>query len=412
MSRSRTLRICLLCYRGNPYSGGQGIYLKYIAEELVRQGHEVHAIVGPPYPEPMKGVTLHRIHNRQYFVRKGLDIIDADDPFAILSPLNFYEYMSSRTGAFSEISAFGYRAFLLLRKLQRSVRFDVIHDNQSVGYGLLMMKAFGVPVVATIHHPLSIDLVNVLERTVKFKNKLKTVMFYPTMMQAFVAKRLDHVITVSEDSKRAIERDFGVPAARQTVVYNGIDRSVFRPVSGVKKKRGNIIFVGNIEDGKKGFAYLLKAMSMIDPSVTLTAVDGGAPHRRVTDRLMERFGLGDRVEFTGKTSTEELVRLYSRAEIAVVPSVYEGFGLPAAEAMACGVPVVSSDGGALPEVVGNAGIVTPARDEGAIAVAVNGLINNRGRIRELSEAGIARVSELFNWEKAVHDIIRLYRSLL
>lgn len=412
MSRSRPLRICLLCYRGNPYSGGQGIYLKYIAEEMARQGHEVHAIAGPPYPEPMKGVTLHRIHNRQYFVRKGLDIIDTDDPFAIFSPLNFYEYLSSRAGAFSEISAFGYRAFMLLRKLQGNRPFDIIHDNQSVGYGLLMMKAFGVPVVATIHHPLSIDLVNVLERTVKFKNKLKTVMFYPTMMQAFVAKRLDHVITVSEDSKRAIERDFGVPAVRQTVVYNGIDRSVFRPVRGVKKKRGNIIFVGNIEDGKKGFAYLLKAMSMIDPSVTLTAVDGGAPHRRVTDRLMERFGLGDRVEFTGKTSTEELVRLYSRAEIAVVPSVYEGFGLPAAEAMACGVPVVSSDGGALPEVVGNAGIVTPARDEGAIAVAVNGLINNRGRLRELSEAGIARVSELFNWERAVDDIINLYRSFI
>ncbi len=412
MTPPRPLRICLLCYRGNPYSGGQGIYLKYVAEEMARQGHEVHAIAGPPYPEAMKGVTLHRIHNRQYFVRKGLDIIDADDPFAILSPLNFYEYLSSRTGAFSEISAFGYRAFRLLRDLQGSRPFDIIHDNQSLGYGLLMMKAFGVPVVATIHHPLTIDLVNVLERTVRFKNKLKTVMFYPTLMQAFVAKRLDHVITVSRDSKRAIERDFGVPAARQTVVYNGIDRNVFRPVKGVKKKRGNIIFVGNIEDGKKGFAYLLKAMPMIDPSVTLTAVDGGAPHRKVTDRLMERLGLGGRVEFTGKTSTEELVRLYGRAEIAVVPSVYEGFGLPAAEAMACGVPVVSSDGGALPEVVGEAGIVTPARDEKAIASAVNGLIRDREKLRELSGTGIARVKEVFTWERAVEDMVRVYRGLL
>ena len=412
MTTQRPLRICLLCYRGNPYSGGQGIYLKYVAEEMVRQGHEVHAIVGPPYPEEMKGVVLHRIHNRQYFVRKKLDIIDAGEPFAILSPLNFYEYLASRAGAFSEISAFGFRAFMLLRKLHGARPFDVIHDNQSLGYGLLMMKALGAPLVATIHHPLTIDLVNVLERTVKFKNKMKTVMFYPTLMQAVVAKRLDHVVTVSEDSKRAIERDFGVPARRQTVVYNGIDRGVFRPMKGVKKKRGNIIFVGNIEDGKKGFAYLLKAMPMIDPSVTLTAVDGGAPHRKVTDRLMERLGLGGRVEFTGKTSTEELVRLYSRAELAVVPSVYEGFGLPAAEAMSCGVPVVSSNGGALPEVVGDAGIVTPARDEHALAAAVNGLINDRNRLVELSAAGIVRVRELFNWEKAVGDMIRLYRNLI
>ncbi len=412
MKPARPLKICLLCYRGNPYSGGQGIYLKYIAEEMARQGHEVHAIVGPPYPDTMKGVVVHEIHNRNYFVRKKLDIIDPDDPFAILSPLNFYEYMSSRTGAFSEISAFGYRAFNLLKKLNRSVRFDIIHDNQSVGYGLLMMKAFGAPVVATIHHPLSIDLVNVLERTIRFKNKLKTVMFYPTLMQSFVSKRLDHIITVSEDSKAAIERDFGVPAAMQTVIYNGIDRTVFRPLGGVKKRKGNIIFVGNVEDGKKGFAYLLKAMPMIDTGVTLTVVDGGAPHRNVTDRLMKKLGLEGRVEFTGKTSTEELVRLYGRAELAVVPSVYEGFGLPAAEAMSCGVPVVSSDGGALPEVVGDAGVVVPARDDGAIAVAVNGLFADRARLRSLSAAGIERVRDRFNWRKAVDEMVRLYRRLI
>lgn len=412
MNRDRPLRICLLCYRGNPYSGGQGIYLKYIAEELVRQGHRVHAIVGPPYPDDMKGVVCHPLRNNQYFIRKGMNIIEPEDPFAIFSPFNFYEYCSSRLGAFSEISTFGWRAYILLRELQKKIRFDVIHDNQSVGYGLLPMRHFGIPVVATIHHPLSIDLVNVLERTQKFKNKLKTVMFYPTLMQSIVAKRLDHIITVSEDSRRMIRRDFGVPEKNQTVVYNGIDRSVFKPLKGAKKKKGKIIFVGNIEDGKKGFAYLLKAMPRIDRRVTLTAVDGGAPHRKVTDRLMDRFGLEGRVEFTGKTSTEDLVRLYSESEIAIVPSVYEGFGLPAAEAMACGLPVISSNGGALPEVVGEAGIVVPARDHNAIAAAVNGLIADPARLNAMGRAGIVRVKEHFNWEKAVRDIVSIYRRLL
>ncbi|HOT46379.1 MAG TPA: glycosyltransferase family 4 protein [Spirochaetota bacterium] len=412
MNAGRPLKICLLCYRGNPYSGGQGIYLKYIADEMVRQGHEVHAIVGPPYPFPMKGVVLHTIHNNQYFIRKKFDIIEPDDPFAILRPVNFYEYLASRTGAFSEISTFGWRAYLLLRKLHEEHGFDVIHDNQSVGYGLLMMKYFGIPVIATIHHPLSIDLVNVLERTQKFKNKAKTVMFYPTLMQSIVARRLDHIITVSEDSKKMIRRDFGVPLEKQTVVYNGIDRSVFRPLPGVKKKKGNIIFVGNVEDGKKGFAYLLKAMPRIDRRVTVTAVEGGAPHHKVTDRLMEKFGLEGRVRFTGKTTTEDLVRLYSESELAIVPSVYEGFGLPAAEAMACGVPVVSSDGGALPEVVGDAGVVVPARDESALADAVNALIADPRRMHVLGEAGIERVKKHFNWEKAVHEIVAVYRHFL
>ncbi len=412
MNSERPLTICLLCYRGNPYSGGQGIYLKYIADEMVRQGHEVHAIVGPPYPFPMKGVTLHKIHNNQYFVRKKFDIIERGDPFGIFRPLNFYEYLASRTGAFSEISTFGWRAYMLLRELHARHGFDVIHDNQSVGYGLLMMKAFGVPVVATIHHPLSIDLVNVLERTQKFKNKLKTAMFYPTMMQSIVSKRLDHIITVSEDSKRMINRDFGVPMEKQTVVYNGIDRSVFRPLTGVKKKTGKIIFVGNVEDGKKGFVYLLKAMPLIDRRVRLTVVDGGAPHHKVTDRLMASLGLEGRVEFTGKMTTGDLVRHYGESEIAIVPSVYEGFGLPAAEAMSCGVPVVSSDGGALPEVVGGAGIVAPARDYEAIAKAVNTLFADRALMKEMGQAGIERVKEHFNWEKAVREIVAVYRRFI
>lgn len=231
------MKICLLCYRGNPYSGGQGIYLKYIAEELVRQGHEVHAIVGPPWPDHMEGVTVHKIPNNEYFVKKKKAVINPEKPFDILSPINFYEYIHSRFGAFPEISSFTYRAFLLLKKLQPLHKFDIIHDNQSVGYGLLLMKTFGVPVVATIHHPLSIDLINVLERMSKFKSKVKTVIFYPLLMQAFVSKRLDHVITVSEDSRFSINRDFGVQKNNQTVVYNGIDDSIFRVLPGVERKK-------------------------------------------------------------------------------------------------------------------------------------------------------------------------------
>ncbi len=402
------MRICLLCYRGNPYSGGQGIYLKYVAEELVRQGHDVHVIVGPPYPAMMKGVTVHYIHNNEYYVKKGRALINSTDPFDLFRPLNTYEILSTRLGAFSEISTFSFRAFMKLRELTRTIRFDVIHDNQCLGYGLLLMKKLGIPVIATIHHPLSVDLENVLERASSFLNRVKGVMFYPILMQQIVSRRLDHIITVSEDSKRRNHRDFGVPLDLQTVVYNGLDANIFRPRKGAKKKKGQILFVGNVEDGKKGFVYLARAMQFADPGIKLAVVDGGSPHRRITTALLDRLGLRDRIDFIGKATTEELVRHYCESEIAIVPSTYEGFGFPAAEAMACRTPVIASDGGALPEVVGDAGIVVPARDEMALAGAINTLIADKKELKRLGDAGRERVLREFNWEKAVRSMVDVY----
>lgn len=405
------MKICLLCYRGNPYSGGQGIYLKYIAEELSAQGHEVHAVVGPPYPDEMKGVILHKIHNEEYYVKKGLNFLSRENPFKIFNPIDFYEYMHSRLGAFSEISSFGYRAFFLLRKLHKKYNFDIIHDNQSLGYGMLFMKAMGIPVISTIHHPLSVDLRTVLERSGSFIKKMRFVMFYPTMMQSIVSKRLDHIITVSEDSKIMNNRDFGVPLEKQSVVYNGIDRSIFYPAK-IEKNSNDIIFVGNIEDGKKGFVYLLKAMKFLKPNVRLVVVDGGAPHRKITNMLIDKLNLRDRIVFEGTASTERLVELYSRSAIAIVPSVYEGFGFPAAEAMSCGVPVIASDGGALPEVVGDAGIVVPARDHEALSDAINSIIDNKAELKRMGEAGIKRVEEMFTWPGAVKQMVDIYKSLM
>ncbi len=404
------MKICLLCYRGNPYSGGQGIYLKYVAEELVRQGHEVHVVVGPPYPDVMKGVITHVITNNEYYVKKGLNIISRETPFDIFHPINAYEWFNSRFGAFPEISSFGYRAFFLLRKLHSKYNFDIIHDNQSLNYGLLFMKSLGIPVVATIHHPLSVDLRTVLERSESFYRKFRAVMFYPTLMQTIVSKRLDHIITVSEDSKIMNNRDFGVPLKMQSVVYNGIDREIFKPVK-VRKNKRDIIFVGNIEDGKKGFIYLLKAVAVMKSDVRVVVVDGGAPHRKVTNRVIDILGIRDKIFFAGTASVDELVRLYSQSALAIVPSVYEGFGFPAGEAMSCGVPVISSNGGALPEVVGDAGVVVPARDHLALADAIDMLLNNNGLQKRFSRAGIERVEKMFTWEGAVERMVEIYSKL-
>ncbi|MCX7679776.1 MAG: glycosyltransferase family 4 protein, partial [Spirochaetes bacterium] len=403
-----------MCIRdsANPYCGGQGIYLKYIAEELVRQGHEVHAIVGPPWPFPMKGVVVHRIENQQYFIRKGFNIIDEKNPFDILSPLNFYEYLTTRLNSFSEINAFSWRAFFYLKKLTRRIPFDIIHDNQCIGYGLLLMKSLGIPVIATIHHPLSIDLENVIERTDSFGSKMKAVMFYPLLMQKFVAKRLDHIIAVSENSKAMNFTHFGVPLEKQTVVYNGLDTSIFRPLPKIQRKKGKLLFVGNVEDGKKGFAYAAKALSLLSRDVTLTVVDGGAPHHKKTDVLLKNLGIAHKVFFTGKITEEELVRHYNEAEIVLVPSTYEGFGFPAAEAMACGAFVIASDAGALPEVVGDAGMIVPARNHIALADAINKALANPQFRTKMAKRGIERIKTKFTWENAVKLMIEIYEKCI
>jgi glycosyltransferase involved in cell wall biosynthesis len=379
---------------------------------LLNQGHDVHVIVGPPYPALKKGITVHYIRNNEYFIKGRRTMIDPAEPFNILGPINFYEYFSSRFGAFPEIRAFSIRAYLKLRELLQKTEFDIIHDNQCLGYGLLLIKTLGIPVIATIHHPLYIDLANIIDTASTFFNAGRAVMFYPVLMQKIVSKRLDHIIAVSEDSKKRNNIHFGVPLEKQTVVYNGLDRGVFRRLKNVRKIKGKVIFVGNVIDKKKGFGYLLRAMRNVVDDLKLTVVDGGSPHRKGIEDLIAQLGLRNRIEFAGMASTEELVRHYNEAEIAVVPSLYEGFGFPAAEAMSCGTPVVASDGGALPEVVGNAGIIYPARDEFALAEALNNLYSDRKKMRDCGESGSERVKRYFSWEKAVDNMVQIYSRFI
>jgi len=407
------VKIGLLSYRGNPYCGGQGIYLTYLANELVKLGHEVHVIVGPPFPLFLNGSVVHQIENLNFFGKKE-NFLPSPQPFKIFSPLQFYEFASSRFGVFPEIKAFSFRAFFKLRELVKSHRFDILHDNQCLGYGMLLWKTLGVPVVSTIHHPLSIDRATWFENPSSLKQKVKRVLYYPLAMQKIVSNRLDGIITVSQDSARAITEAFGVPPERIRVVYNGLDSKEFAPIPGLPKKPGNLIFVGNSEDRKKGLLYLLQSLRFLPEEVTLTVVDGGAPQRSFAPLLTEKYQIGHRVRFTGKIGPGELVRLYCSAEIAVVPSLYEGFGFPAAEAMACELPVVACAAGALPEVVGDngAGILVPPRDAQALARAIRRLLQDPELRRQMGRAARRRILEFFTWENAARQMVDVYREVI
>jgi glycosyltransferase involved in cell wall biosynthesis len=234
-------------------------------------------------------------------------------------------------------------------------------------------------------------------------------------MQSIVSKRVDRIITVSHNSSLEITRSFGVPQKRIDVVYNGLDTEVFRPIVGVRKRPNNLIFVGNVGDKKKGVTYLLEALSTLPKEVTLTLVDGGAPARISTQRLVENYRLGDRVQITGKIEVEELVRKYSEAEVAIVPSLYEGFGFPAAEAMACELPVVATRAGALPEVVGEdegQGIIIPPRDPRTLARTVEMLLADSPLRERMGKAARQRILSNFTWGNAARQLEDIYRKVI
>lgn len=407
------MRICLLTYRGNRYCGGQGIYVYYLSREFRRLGHEVEVISGAPYPEVADGIPLHRLPSPESY---GLPEFRTDHHRKDF--IRLYESLASWLGFFPEPFTFSLRAYYKIKRLQRrGKQFDILHDNQCLGYGLLMLKRLGFPVVATIHHPIPIDLVAALRQARSFGEKCRYIRFYSfTLMQFLVSRRLDHIIAVSQNAADEIRRWFKVPSKKLKVIYNGVDTDIFRPLGEVPKQPGSIIMVGNTEDRKKGVLYLLQALALLkdEMEVKLTLVDREPEDLSYVPELVRKFGLGHCVSVTGRLDTEELVRHYASAEVAIVPSLYEGFGFPAVEAMACGLPVVATSAGALSEVVkdGETGILVPPGDPQRLAAALRTLLKDETLRRRLGAAARDHVRRNFSWEQAARRTIEVYQEVM
>jgi glycosyltransferase involved in cell wall biosynthesis len=407
------MEICLFCYRGNPYCGGQGSYLYFLSRELARMGHSLTILVGSPEPWPMPWAKVIPVENLNLWgVRKNF--LPPSAPWRIFRPLNFFELASTRLGFFPEMLIFSLRVLALLKKITPHHNFSILHDVQSLGYGLLFMKYFHLPLVTTVHHPLTIDFQASLERDRNFKEKYFTVVFYPLGMQRRVIQYCDRVITSSSETAREIQRAFKISPGKIRMVYNGLDAEFFRPANESTRKPQSLLFVGNTDDSKKGIIHLLQAMTLLPDSLTLTIVDEGAPLKTYAPQVVNKLGLTSRVTFTGKVPSESLRRLYTTSEIVVLPSLYEGFGLPAAEAMACGTPVVATQAGALPEVVGKdgAGILVPSRDPQALATAILKVLKDENGRKEMGRIGRQRVENLFTWGKVAERTIEVYEELM
>jgi len=409
MESRAPLKICLLSYRSNPHCGGQGVYLKNISRALKDLGHTVEVVSGPPDPQLDDDIPLHHL--------KGLDLYDPQDPFRVPTlgelsdPINLMEWLGVSTMGFPEPFTFGLRAYLYLKS--RLHTYDIVHDNQSLSYGIWAMNKL-VPTIATIHHPITVDKKIAIRSVSSPLKKMKEWRWYSFIgMQKRVSRTLTRIITVSKSARKDISRDFRIPANKFRIVPNGINTKLFYPIDQIEREKNRIIVTNSADTPLKGLFFLFQAVAELEKiqDVNITVVGEPKKDGEIV-RLIQKLGIGHRINFTGRIDHREFVQQYARATVAVVPSVYEGFGLPVGEAMACGVPVISTTGGALPEVVGDAGVLVQPANSAALAGAIRELLNNPLRAKELGMAGYRRVQKHFSWEKAAQKTVAAYREVI
>jgi glycosyltransferase involved in cell wall biosynthesis len=408
----RSLRIALLSYRSKPHSGGQGVYVRALSRELAALGHRVEVLSGQPYPELDPGVPLTKL--------PSLDLYREPDPFRTPRPSEFRdwidvaEWATMCTAGFPEPMTFSLRAARHL--LPRAAEFDVVHDNQSLGWGLLQLVRAGIPTVATIHHPIAIDRELELAATRSLRRRLTLRRWYGfTGMQQRVARRLDAITTVSENSRRDIATHMGLPAQGLDVIPVGIDPDEFRPpAEGQARDLDSILAITSADVALKGLVHLLEALAKLrtERPVRLTVI-GTARPGGPAEAALDRLGLRDAVRFTGSVPEAELVELLQRASVLAIPSLYEGFSLPAVEAMACATPLVTTDAGALPEVVGTkAGLRVKAGDVGELTAALKLVLDSPSLAEQLGRAGRRRVLDSYTWRSTARRTADWYAETL
>ena len=402
----KKLKIAFLSYRSKPFSGGQGIYVKYLSKALYDLGHDIDVFSGPPYPDLDPKIKLVKVPSLGLYEKKS-KFFDVN-PTQLLNPINLFEWLSVNSGGFPEPYTFGKRIKKILK--QNLNEYDVIHDNQSLAYELLFFQK-KKPLVTTIHHPISLDLAYQLQSTNDIFLKLLMRRWHSFLvMQKFVAKRLKKIVVPSNSSMDDIRDEFRVDKSKMERVMNGIDLNVFYPDSNIQKIPFKLVTVASADVPLKGLDYLLNALSDLaevysDISLSIIGEQKKGGH---TERLIKKLNLEKRVNFFSNLTQEDLRKTYCEAELAIIPSLYEGFGFAAIEAMACGVPLISSSGGALPEVIKDTGIIIPPKNVKEIYNSIDFLLSSPHSAKELAKKGLLRANSKFSWAAIAKQLEKVY----
>ncbi len=408
MMQSR-LKIGIISYRSNPHCGGQGVYVRNLSRALTDLGHQVEVIAGPPDPLLVGDAKLTML--------KTLDLYNPDDLFRtpklreLVDPVNMIEWLGVSTMGYPEPLTFGMRAKRYLEDKLKG--FDIIHDNQCLAYGILSLSK-RLPVTATIHHPMTVDRRIAIQSTRSIFKKIKHLRWYSFIgMQKYVARRLKKIITVSDFSKQDISREFAIPEERFITIPNGINTEMFHPLDYIKRESARIIVTNSADTPLKGLYYLLHAVKSISKERPIKLIVIGAPRQNGgIEKIIRTLELKNTVEFTGRIDDKRFIEEYAKATIAVVPSLYEGFGLPVGEAMACRIPVICTTGGALPEVAGDAAKIVPTADANALKDAIISLLDNPAECERMAQAGYERVMTNYTWDMTASRTAKAYREII
>lgn len=405
------MRIALLSYRSKPHCGGQGVYVRHLSRELVALGHTVEVFSGQPYPQLDPGVVLTKV--------PSLDLYREPDPFRVphlrefRDRIDVEEFLTMCTAGFPEPRTFGKRVRRLLA--QRVGDFDVVHDNQVLADGVADLADLGFPLVTTIHHPITVDRRIDLAAAPTLRKRLSLTRWYGFLrMQKRVAGHARLVLTPSTSSARDIVLDFGVDPARIEVIPLGVDDG-FRPPT-TPRVPGRVLAMASADAPMKGISTLLEAFAKLrtERDLSLVLVTRPEPGGR-TERLIDQLGIREHVSFVHSVTDAQLVEIMGSAQIACVPSLYEGFSLPTAELMACATPLVVSRAGAIPEVVGPDGEcadLVPPGDVGALASALAALLDDPARRDRMGSAGRDRALARFSWRAvAEHTVAAYHRGI-
>jgi glycosyltransferase involved in cell wall biosynthesis len=411
LSPDAPLRIAYLTYRGKPHVGGQGVYTRHLTKALVDLGHHVEVFSGQPYPVVDDRIELHQL--------PSLDLWNDHYPgrlpayWEVKSKGDLLETLSHVKGTFGEPLAFSVRVRDVLKR--RRHEFDLVHDNQCLGYGILAIEK-EIPTIVTLHHPITRDRALEMEHTENRRRRRSIGRWYSFVkMQGRVASRMPRIVVVSENSIKDIHADMGVSYDRMRLVPVGVDPDLFRPMPEVTRTPGRLITTASADVALKGLSYLLEAMAKLrtERDVTLTII--GKPRAGASNDLIDKLGLRPHIQFVSGVPDERIVELYAEAELAVVPSLYEGFSLPAIEAMATGTCLVATDGGALPEVTGRDGetvLGCRAGDVESLAAAIRRGLDDPDLRARVGDAGRRRVVERWSWKHCAQLTVDQYREVL
>jgi glycosyltransferase involved in cell wall biosynthesis len=405
------LRIAYLTYRGKPHVGGQGVYTRHLTKALVDLGHHVEVFGGQPYPILDPRVQLHQL--------PSLDIFNDAFPgrfpayWEINDWPNFVETAQFLKGTFGEPRSFSIRAHRALKS--RVNDFDIVHDNQCLGYGILKIEKI-IPTIVTLHHPITKDRKLEMEHTPNWWKRKAIGRWYSFVeMQGKVASKMPRVVVVSKNSIDDIHTDMKVSLDRMRLVPVGVDQELFSPKPSVQRKPGHMITTASADVALKGLSYLLEALAKLrtEREVHLTII--GKPREGANADLIRSLGLEDCITHVSGVTDERIVELYAEAELAVVPSLYEGFSLPAIEAMATGTCLVATTGGALPEVTGvdnDTVLSCPAGDADALAAAIRRGLDSKELRDRIGAAGRTRVVERWSWRHCAALTVDQYKEVL